>query len=121
MNVISIASSFSEQQIFYNNENKKTARKSIFLTIDSSIENKNLASTLNQQQQQLLFYLLSNHKGVRIEEIMLHIWNCNDKSKKQNAYVLIYNLKKVIESKTDGQYTIEKSCKKYRLAQAVPR
>ena len=117
-NSSSIVSHFCEKQIFYNTENKVTAKKSIFPTyIGSNIENIVLVSNLNQQQKQLLSYLASNYKGVKLEEIMLYIWKCNDESKKQNAYVLIHSLRKILESKTDGRYTIEKSCKKYKLAQ----
>jgi len=120
-NSASIVSRFCEKQIFYNNENKLTANKSIFPTyIESNIESKALISSLNQQQKQLLSYLTSNYKGVNLEEIMLYIWKCNDESKKQNAYVLIHSLRKILESKTYGRYTIEKSCKKYRLVQTCP-
>ena len=117
VDAVSIVSRFCEKQFFYKGENKEVASKSIFpLGISENIESEVLSSVLNQQQKQLLTYLVANYQGVKLEDIMLYIWNCYDASKKQNAYVLLHSLRKVLEKQTEGRYTIEKSCKKYKLA-----
>ena len=116
-NPMSSVSRFSEKAIYCKHKNQKTDMQTIFPQINyQSIDNEALASSLNQQQKQLLSYLASNYNGVKLEEIMSYIWKSNDESK-QNAYVLIHSLKKLLESKTEGRYTIEKSCKKYKLSQ----
>ena len=114
----SIVSGFFESPIFYNKEDVRGEDISLFPTgITSNIESGTLACSLNQQQKELLSYLTLNYKGVELKEIMSYIWDCNDESKKQNAYVLIHSLRKILEKETGGRYTIEKSCKKYKLLQ----
>jgi len=118
-NSISIASTFSTNPICYYTQDQRRMDTSI-LTNElpaTSMEQAELSSGLNKQQKQLLSYLASNYKGVQLEEIMLYIWNCHDESKKQNAYVLIHSLRKVLECKTHGECTIKLNCKKYKLLQ----
>ena len=118
---IFIGSRFIEEVIFYKEENKEKGGKSIFpLGIkDESIENETLTLKFKQQEKKLLSCLASNYKGVRLDKIMLYIWNCSDGSKKQNAYVLIHNLRKRLKNNTNGRYTVEKKGKTYVLAKVT--
>ena len=110
--------SFSEKMTFYNSENMEKANLSIFPgVVTPTVESGFLISSLNYKQRQLLSYLMLNCEGAELEEIMLYIWNSHDESKRQNAYTLVCSLKRTLENKTSGKYTIKKINKKYKLAQ----
>ncbi|MGP1437484.1 MAG: hypothetical protein ACTTKH_00260 [Treponema sp.] len=70
---------------------------------------------LTKMQAKLFMFLLSHKEGGTLSDITYNLWGSNSKSKAQNVYSLMYELKKVISQKTTNKYRVVHIKDKYQL------